>query len=264
MYCERPEWISPFLTKAEYILARNLRGILDDFIKERWSHRFSIDTYEHIASYYIDEVPLNGKRLLDIGCGNGLMLSTNCIVAKPKLAVGIDNYQGEGSPTSDYHFAKKVQSRLSLPCLKLLLGDAFKLPFHENTFDMIYVSHCLHHIYESRVRLRKAEESATNSLTALLGDIYTTLADDGVAVVAEVPRYSIQRFGRLFGLLKDTDFQTKQEPRDWIYALKKAGFKRFRVKYHTPYPLRRFKKILSNRVGRYILCGQYYIFAYKG
>jgi len=244
-------------------MSKDREYILDQFIRERWSNRFTYDTYKHIASYYIDEIPLNGKRLLDIGCGNGLMLSANCVIAKPKLAVGLDNYQGEGSPISDYNFANKVQAALSLPYLKLVLGDAFGLPFHKESFDMIYISHCLHHIYESTVRLGRAEESSTKNLTALLRDIYTTLSENGVLVVAEVPRYSIMRIGRLFGLLKDTDFKTKQEPRDWICALEKVGFKSFKVKYHTPYPLRRFTWLLSNRMGRYILCGQYYILAYK-
>jgi len=239
------------------------RDILDRYIKERWSNRFTLDTYKNIASYYSAGMSLSGKRFLDIGCGNALLLAANCITTDPKLAVGLDNYRGEGSPVSDYNFAAKLQSELSLPHLKLVLGDACALPFGNNEFDMIYISHCLHHIYESKVRLRRAKEGAMTHLIAAIKSIFTTLSDEGVLVIAEVPRHSMLRVGKLLGFSKDTDFQTKQEPRDWIYALQKADFKRFKVKYHTPYPLRRFKKIFSNRVGRYILCGQYYIFVYK-
>jgi len=113
------------------------------------------------------------------------------------------------------------------------------------------------------VRLRKAKEKEKLILINLLRNVYNSLSDNGTFVVAEVPRYTMLRFAKLFGFLKTTDFRTKQEPGDCIDALEKAGFKDFKLKFHTPYPARFFRKILSNKIGRYLICGQYYIFANK-
>jgi len=69
----------------------NRHDILDKLIKERWANNISIINFRYIASYYLDEHSLDGKRILDMGCGSGLLLSTNCLISNPKLAVGLDN-----------------------------------------------------------------------------------------------------------------------------------------------------------------------------
>lgn len=244
-------------------MAKDKISVLDGFIRERWANRFSVENYKYIASYYLEKISLNGKRILDIGCGNGLLLSTNALIANPELAVGIDSYKGEGSPLTDYDFILNLHVTLNLPNLKILVGDALRYPLKEKTFDVIFASHFLHHVYISTKRLRYEEEGNLAEILNLLTNIYNSLSDDGVLVVVEVPRFTGLRFGKVLELCKDTDFHTKQEPDDWIHILKRSGFKNFRIVFHTPYPFRRFKRLLSSRILRYLLCGQYYIFAHK-
>lgn len=238
-------------------------SILDTFIRERWSNKFSIKNYQYIASYYLEEISLNGKKILDIGCGNGLLLSTNCVFSNPKLAVGLDTYRGEGSPVQDYELVKKMHKELSLDNLRLVIGDALQFPFNHAVFDVIYISHCLHHIYESRIPLQCADEKSSMKIISLLKDVYNMLSRSGIVIIVEVPKYTALRFARPFGFFKNAGFTTKQEPSDWMYALEKAGFSRFKIKFHTPYPLRHFRRLFSSKIGRYLICGQYYILAYK-
>jgi SAM-dependent methyltransferase len=243
-------------------MLKDKNDLLKGLIEERWGSKTSLDVHKYIASYYMREISLEGKKILDIGCGSGLLLSTSCIVSDPAMAVGVDKYKGEGSPLSDYDFIRKTMSVLSLPNLKLVIGDASELPFRDKTFDLIYTSHCLHHIYESRTRFVDAEDKEQQEIIRLFREIKGSLSENGVFVIIEVPRYSFLRLARIFGMFKDTNFRTKQEPVDWVYALKRAGFKSFKIKYHTPYPFRFFGKVLSARFGRYLVSGQYYILAY--
>src|SRR3990170_2649309 len=91
--------------------------ILDDLIRQRWEGRFSVANYLYNASYVLSEVSLGEKKILYIGCGNGLPLCTMCLLSGPVFAVGMDNYQGEGSPQRDFQFLQEARGALSLPNL---------------------------------------------------------------------------------------------------------------------------------------------------
>lgn len=238
-------------------------AVLEGCIRMRWGPRYRLDTYKYIASHYLREVGFEGKRILDVGCGSGIMSAVHCLLGRPALSVAMDDFRGEGSPVTDLAFLKGMLRELGETSAQVVVGDSLELPFAKGSLDVIYVSQVLHHIYVSTNRLRDEPEGAGLPIFRALGELHSCLSDDGVLVVVEAPRYTALRMMKPIGLLRDIDFGRKQEPADWIDALRKAGFRRFRLKYYTPYPLRSLAFLFSRPVLRYLLSAQYFILAYK-
>jgi len=235
--------------------------ILDRYIRKRWDGQFGSDSFIYVASQYLEKVPFQGKRVLDMGCGSGLLLFTACLLSEPARAVGLDAYEGEGSPVSDYDFALEAKDALGLPFVEVVKGNALKLPFKKGEFDIVFASHFFHHIYESRNRPSRDSEENIRDIKRVLKNIYNVLSPGGVLIISEEPRYTGMRLLQPLGLIPFTDYSTKQEPKEWIKLLRTTGFENFKVLYHTPYNLRKMKMIFSNSLGRYLISGQYYIFA---
>ncbi|MDQ3908588.1 MAG: methyltransferase domain-containing protein [Acidobacteriota bacterium] len=110
----------------------------------------------------IDKLNLRGdERVLDVGCGHGLML---CAAAKrlgSGRAVGVDIWQKEdqagNSPDATLANARAegVADRVEIRD-----GDARSLPFPDATFDAAVSSWALHNIYDETDRARAVREIA--------------------------------------------------------------------------------------------------------
>ncbi|NLW46108.1 MAG: class I SAM-dependent methyltransferase [Firmicutes bacterium] len=75
----------------------------------------------------IGAIDLNGKRIIDVGCGRGGALNTIHKYYKPQISVGLDiSYENV-----------KYCGRTHKDRLFFLVGDAENLPFLDNSFDVI-------------------------------------------------------------------------------------------------------------------------------
>lgn len=78
----------------------------------------------------IGAIDLNGKRIIDIGCGRGGALNTIHKYYKPLISVGLDiSYEN----IKYCSMVNKDKERLFF-----LVGDAENLPFLDNSFDVIF------------------------------------------------------------------------------------------------------------------------------
>lgn len=97
--------------------------------------------------------------MLDIGCGRGLILIGGAKRLISGKAIGVDiwdnNDQSGNSPDATLKNAKLegVFDRI-----EVLDGDACKLPFHDNHFDVITSSLAIHNIKKREDRCKAMEE----------------------------------------------------------------------------------------------------------
>ncbi len=116
------------------------------FDKDR--SKYSYQKYKHkiesnILAKAISKVPFEKVNILDVACGTGRMLPEVFNTEKKIIYVGLD--------TSNRMFDELKKKEVYLKNkegIKLILSDAEKLPFQDNTFDIVYTYHLLWHLPE--------------------------------------------------------------------------------------------------------------------
>ncbi|HEX2729071.1 MAG TPA: class I SAM-dependent methyltransferase [Rubrobacteraceae bacterium] len=113
----------------------------------------------------LDSIPWRGdERVLDAGCGRGLMLIGAAKRLTSGVAVGVDTWrekdQSGNSPEAALTNARAegVEERV-----EILEGDLRELPFEDESFDVILSSLVLHNINE-----REERAAAVRGLTRIL------------------------------------------------------------------------------------------------
>ncbi|MEK6852429.1 MAG: class I SAM-dependent methyltransferase, partial [Nanoarchaeota archaeon] len=83
--------------------------------------------------------PLNIDSVLDVGCGEGFTLAR---LQKEKIGKDYEGIERDGA-------AIELGSKL-YPRLKITKGDIYKLPFKNNSFDLIVCTEVLEHLDNPR------------------------------------------------------------------------------------------------------------------
>jgi SAM-dependent methyltransferase len=100
---------------------------------------------ETLARWFAQLAP-QGARILDVGCGDGL-ISSLLQSKRPDLSVrGIDVLP---------------RTRTYIP---VEIFDGFRIPFDEESFDVVLFSDVLHHAQDAAVLLREARRVAKHSV----------------------------------------------------------------------------------------------------
>jgi arsenite methyltransferase len=99
------------------------------------------------------------EQVLDVGCGHGLMLIAAAKRLRTGKAVGIDLWQpADQSGNSRDSTLHNVQLEGVADRVELLDGDARKLPFADDSFDVVLSSWALHNIYDPAGRAAAIRE----------------------------------------------------------------------------------------------------------
>jgi SAM-dependent methyltransferase len=162
-----------------------------------------------------------GQRLLDAGCGEG----RHCFgaVSRGAEVVGLDlDLASMREPSKNLRSRGREHGRMA----EMVQGDAFRLPFADETFDRIICSEVMEHVHDYRAAVqelarvaRPGARIAVTIPTATSEHLYLRLGDD----YFESPGGHIRIF----------------RPRDLAEGLASAGFDiegcGFAHGFHTPY-----------------------------
>lgn len=92
-----------------------------------------------------------GMKVLDLGCGNGLM--TQAIIDRGAIYAGLD-ISSKLISICKKKFAAEIRNK----SVKFFVGDALKLPFKNNCFDYAISLAVMHHIPSAELRLKFLRE----------------------------------------------------------------------------------------------------------
>jgi arsenite methyltransferase len=110
----------------------------------------------------LDGIPWSGdETVLDVGCGRGLMLIGAAGRLKSGKAVGVDIWQSvDQSGNNPEATRKNARAEDVADRVEIKDGDARKLPFEDDTFDVVLSSLVLHNIYDAGGRREAVREIA--------------------------------------------------------------------------------------------------------
>ena len=110
----------------------------------------------------MDGLKLRGdERVLDVGCGHGLMLIGAAKRLTTGKAAGLDLWQAEDQAENSREATwRNVECEGVGERVELIDGDARKMPFADGAFDVAVSSWALHNIYEAAGREAALREIA--------------------------------------------------------------------------------------------------------
>jgi ubiquinone/menaquinone biosynthesis C-methylase UbiE len=111
----------------------------------RYSFEFSRLFQQDWHSEMISHVPSDSKHILDLGCGTGFFLAE--LEEKHPGSVGLDIS----------HEMLKVSDQY-VPGVRLITGDAERLPFQKGRFDVVFCKGSLHHTRDHVAFLKNCRE----------------------------------------------------------------------------------------------------------
>jgi len=132
--------------KQKIIRAYGDKETTETFDEERSKYEFQRYKHKIEANFLKKTIGLLNKekiKILDVACGTGRMLPEIFSVRKDIKYVGVDSSKNMIKRLIDK--AKKIGTEKNI---KIRLGDASKLPFKNNEFDIVYSYHLLWHLPE--------------------------------------------------------------------------------------------------------------------
>jgi ubiquinone/menaquinone biosynthesis C-methylase UbiE len=123
----------------------------------RYGFKFSRLFQQDWHAEMISHVPAGAEELLDIGCGTGFFLAE--LVEKHPRAIGFDIS----------HAMLKVSEQY-VPGARVVTGDAERMPFADESFDVVFCKGSLHHMRDH---------------VGFLSDCRRLLRADGVLIMSE-------------------------------------------------------------------------------
>jgi ubiquinone/menaquinone biosynthesis C-methylase UbiE/glycosyltransferase involved in cell wall biosynthesis len=126
------------LQKCVELLKKGYRDIIDASDDQIILKDYHIQFIEHLTQH----MQLEGKRILEIGCGDGSLLKTIAKYFRPSYIVGIDSTL-EGNRGLDLY---RDTPAVKKDNWEIKDGDALALPFDDNSFDIVISVASFEHI----------------------------------------------------------------------------------------------------------------------
>lgn len=120
-----------------------------EFENERWSRDDQKIFFRHKAAFDLVD---DGSRVLDLGCGDGLMLS---LLEKKSVT-------GRGIDLSEKGIEKAKNKGLDVSVFDF--GSGERLPFDDESFDGVVILDVLEHLYDPLTVLKEAVRVSKNFL----------------------------------------------------------------------------------------------------
>ena len=209
--------------------------------------------------YYVDNYlfpsDIAGKRMLDIGGGDGFLGLYNRIVRGASSISIIDSYDshgGKGGHESGYDNMMEIIQRHKIENVDVIKSDIRDVKLSSEQFDSVYARNSFHHIF-GHYRTEDSE------IVELMVSIHGSLVPGGSLIIGETSRNQVWRFIPPIRnrMANGPWIHKKIAPKRLKRCATSAGFTSVAVRWYTLYKLRSLKPLLSNQAANAFMTGSY-------
>ena len=216
----------------------------------------------HLLKEQLRGIDLSQKKILDIGCGKGMVAAYICLLYPEANVSAIDEDEGNGLDQGSLKIIHEAKSKFILNNLTILKKDFWEIDFELDSFDVILANDSLHHIVEYNVK-DETQKQKENWLKAFL-KIKKYLKPGGHLILREVSVFNFWNHTNLKLLFSHMTWEIHPSLKFILETLKEAGFIDVQYSYLVNYKLRILTKLLEkNFLYGYFLNPTFHISAQK-
>lgn len=229
----------------------SLRARYDD-----WYDRHAEGADDHAKFRYhlarqMQDVPLAGKRVLEVGCGRGAVALHLALFDQCSHVTALDETAGEGAPVGVTKVLRDAIRDFGVGKIDVIEADFMANTLPEGAFDVIVANRALHHIMESGYISR--DPATRRAYVEMFRRLGRLLAPGGLLSIMEISRLSFWRWSPVKLRQANIGWDIHPTRGEWLSVIREAGLETIGVRYTVPYPLRRFVPLLANPPAQFFL-----------
>jgi SAM-dependent methyltransferase len=221
-------------------------------VEAEWPER-NLGNLRFYVDYLFDGVPLAGRRILDIGAGDGLY-SFYAAAAGAQRVVALEP-EGEGSTAGVTGTFSRLGEALALDSVELRPDTFQDFDPKGQRFDVLFLHAAINHLDESATMAIGRDEAARQTYRELFSKLASMGAPGAKLIASDASRHNL--FARLpirNPLQPTIEWEKHQTPETWARLLEDAGFTDPRVRWNSINTFRRPGRVLlGNRVAAWVL-----------
>ncbi|QEI07635.1 class I SAM-dependent methyltransferase [Pigmentiphaga aceris] len=167
-----------------------------------WQHhvlRVAIEDLDKLAMR-LNDGPLRGGTLLDVGCGQGKSLGLLTRKFKPDTLIGLDSH-GESLAEAQQEIDRQKLSA------RLIEGDCTQIALPDNSIDVLFCHQTFHHLVDQQTALN---------------EFYRVLKPGGVLLFAESTKAYIDTW--VIRLLFRHPMEVQKSAEEYLAMMRNMGF----------------------------------------
>lgn len=213
-----------------------------EHIAKKYGKRY-LDSFRYQTECFrLHRIPLEGKRVLDIGGGDGRYSfymaaagAREVICLEPELA---------GSSEGMIASFEETKRQLNLPCVHLVIST-FQEYKPDAPFDILFSNASINHLDEEACIHLKHSKQAQEVYRQLFDKMHDMLRPGGYLVIYDASRYCFYSILGLRNPFAPTiEWHKHQTPWFWSRFAQASGFRKVHQKWSHPYRFHRIGHLL--------------------
>jgi SAM-dependent methyltransferase len=209
-------------------------------------------------------IPLSGKTVLEIGCGRGAFAIYMALDGGARKVIALDEAEGYGADKRSLQQLQAIIDHHGLVTLEIRKADiTASALFPDEYFDLMVSNFAIHHSLHAH-RNQSSRHEVQDELVKLLKNLNRYLKQGGRIVLREMSGINFWRFMPYRWKMSHIDWDIHPSLRQWLIAMRKAGFKETRHAFLTPVCFSKWpSRVVRNRIANFFCSSSFYLYGTK-